>query len=79
MQGFPGGQLVKHCLQCSAGDRGSIPGSGRSAGEGHGNPLQYSCLENPRDRGAGQWATVHEVTQRLHTKYNNCWIMKITL
>ena len=46
---------------CSAGDTGdmsSIPGSRRSPGEGNGNPLQYSCLENPRDRGAW-WATVH--------------------
>ena len=39
-------------------DMGSIPGSGRSPGEGHGNPLQYSCLENPMDRGAW-WATVY--------------------
>ena len=37
---------------CNAGDPGLIPGSGRSPGEGHGNPLQYSCLENPMDRGA---------------------------
>ena len=37
---------------CNAGDPGSIPGSGRSPGEGNGNPLQYSCLENPMDRGA---------------------------
>ena len=36
---------------CNAGDLGSIPGSGRSPGEGNGNPLQYSCLENPMDRG----------------------------
>ena len=42
----------------NAGDPGSIPGSGRSAGEGNGNPLQYCCLENPMDRGAW-WATVH--------------------
>ena len=47
---------------CNSGDIGSIPGSGRSPGGGHGNPLQYSCLENPRDRGAWQ-ATVHGVTQ----------------
>ena len=45
-----------------AGDLGSIPGSGRSPGEGHGNPLQYSCLGNPRDRGAWQ-ATVHGVAE----------------
>ena len=43
-------------------DVGSIPESGRSPGEGHGNPLQYSRLENPMDRGA-QWATVHRVTK----------------
>ena len=43
-------------------DIGSIPGSGRSSGGGHGNPLQYSCLENPMDRGA-LWATVHRVAQ----------------
>ena len=43
-------------------DTGSIPGSGRSPGEGNGNPLQHSCLENPMDRGAW-WATVHRVTE----------------
>ena len=42
-------------------DMGSIPGLGRSPGGGHGNPLQYSCLENPMDRGAS-WATAHSVT-----------------
>ena len=47
---------------CNAGDLGSIPGSGRSTGEGNGNPLQYSCLENPMDGGAW-WATVHGVTK----------------
>ena len=46
---------------CKEGDHGSIPGSGRSPG-GHGNPLQYSCLENPMDRGAW-WGTVHGVTK----------------
>ena len=45
---------------CNAGDPSLIPGSGRSSGEGNGNPLQYSCLENPMDRGAW-WATVHRV------------------
>ena len=47
---------------CSAGDPGSIPVSGRSPGEGNGNPLQLSCLENPMDRGAWQ-ATVHGVVK----------------
>ena len=49
--------------QCGDGrDAGSIPGWGRPPGGGHGNPLQYSCLENPMDRGAW-WATVHRVTE----------------
>ena len=47
---------------CSVGDLGSIPGLGRSPGEGNGNPLQYSCLENPMDGGAW-WATVHGVAK----------------
>ena len=47
---------------CNAGDPGSIPGSGRSPGRGHGNPLQCSCLENPMDREAWQ-ATVHGITK----------------
>ena len=45
---------------CSAGDPGSVPGSGRYPGEGNGNPLQYSCLENSKD-GRAWWATVHGV------------------
>ena len=45
-----------------AGDAGLIPGLGRSPGGGSGNPLQYPCLENPMDRGAG-WAIVHGVTE----------------
>ena len=49
--GFPGGSDGK-ASACNAGDLGSIPGLGRSPGEGNGNPLQYSCLENPMDRGA---------------------------
>ena len=47
---------------CQAGDLGSIPGSGRSSGEGNGNPLKYSCLENPMDRGAW-WAAVYGVAK----------------
>ena len=53
---------VVNNLPANARDMGSIPGSGRSPGGGHGNPLSYSCLENPMDRGAWQ-ATVHRVTQ----------------
>ena len=49
--GFPGGSDSK-ASACNAGDPGLIPGLGRSPGEGNGNPLQYSCLENPMDRGA---------------------------
>ena len=54
-------QLVKN-LPANAGDLGLIPGSGRSAGKGNSNPLQYSCLENPLDRGAWQ-AAVHGVAE----------------
>ena len=57
--GLPGGSVVKN-LPANAGDAGSIPGLGKSPGEGQGNPLQYSCLGNPTDRGAW-WATVHEI------------------
>ena len=55
--GLPGGSDGKE-LACNMREPGSIPGSGRSSGEGNGNPLQYSCLENPTDRGAWK-ATVH--------------------
>ena len=59
--GFPGGSEVKASAS-NVGDPGSISGSGRSPGEGNGNPLQYSFLENPMDREAW-WATVHGVTK----------------
>ena len=62
--GFPGGSEVKASAS-NAGDLGLIPGSGRSPGEGNGNPLQYSCLENPMDGGAW-WATVHGVARVGH-------------
>ena len=64
MGGFPHSSVGKESA-CNAGDPGSIPGSGRSPGEGNGNPLQYSCLENPIDRGAWQ-ATVHETARVGH-------------
>ena len=70
--GFPGGttgKVVKHIgkVLANAGDTrdvGSIPGLGGSPGGGYGDPLQYSCLQNPMDRGAWQ-ASVHEVTKEL--------------
>ena len=68
--GFPGGSEVK-ASACNVGDMSLNPGLGRSPGEGNGNPLQYSCVENPMDGEAWQ-ATVHEVaksrhkTERLH-------------
>ena len=61
MWGFPGGSDGKESA-CNAGDPGSIPGSGRSPGEVNGYPLQYSCLENPMDRGALQ-GSVHGVAK----------------
>ena len=62
-------QMTK-CLPAMRVDLGSIPGSGRSPGEGNGNPLQYSCLENPMDGGAW-WATVHGVTKSRRTRLSN--------
>ena len=56
---FPGGGEVKN-LPFNAGDLGSISELGRSPGEGNDNPLQYSCVGNPMDRGAW-WATVHGI------------------
>ena len=64
--GFPGDSDGKESA-CKAGDPGSIPGFGRSPGEGDGYPPQYSCLENPMDRGAW-WATVHAVAESGTTK-----------
>ena len=62
--GFPCSSVGEESA-CNAGDLGSIPGLGRFPGEGNGNPLQYSCLENPMDRGA--WlATVHGVSRVGH-------------
>ena len=59
--GFPGGSDDEESA-CSAGDLGLIPRLGRSPGEGNDNPLQYSCLGNPMDRGAW-WPTIHEIRE----------------
>ena len=67
---FPGSSAGKESA-CNAGDPGSIPGSESSLGEERGYPLQYSCLENPRDRGHILWDTVHEVT-KCQTKQEHC-------
>ena len=77
--GFPAGSVIKEsaCNAGTAGDTRSIPGSGRSPGGGHGNPLQYSCLENPMDRAAWR-AIVHGVAEldmteaTQHTHRHTC-------
>ena len=65
IEDFPGGSMVKN-PPANARHTGSIPESGRSPGEGNGNPLQYSCLGNPMDRGAWR-PTVQGVTKKLDT------------
>ena len=78
--GFPGGSGVKASAR-NAGDLGSIPGLGRSPGEGNSNPLHYSCLENPMDGGAW-WATVHAVAKsrtRLSDFTHSQYICKLIL
>ena len=67
--GFPYSSISKESVY-NAGDPGSTPGLGRSPGGGNSNPLQYSCLENPTDRGAWQ-ATVHGVIRVRHTLWLN--------
>ena len=75
-QGFPGGLVVKN-LPANSGDLDLIPGSGSFPREGNGKPLQYSCLENPMDRGTW-WATFHRIaresdlTWRLNNHENVC-------
>ena len=78
-RGFLGGAIGKEpaCWCWRHRVTGSIPGSGRSPRGGHGNPLQYSCLGNPMDRGAW-WATVHSITKswrwlnNMHACWNDC-------
>ena len=61
LMGFPDSSAVKN-PPANAGDTGLIPGWGRSSGEGNDNPLQYSCLGNPKDRGSW-WVTDHGITE----------------
>ena len=71
------GAVIKN-PSANAGDKrnaGSIPGSGRSSGEGNGNPFQYSCLENCMDRGAWQ-ATVHGITKNQRIRHD--WVTEHT-
>ena len=74
-------QMVKN-PPANAGDLSSLPGSGRFPGEGNGNPLQYSCLENPKDGGAW-WATVHGVARVGHNlgtkQQSSCMELSLTL
>jgi len=72
LQGFPGGSDGK-ASACNGGDQGSIPGSGRSPGEGNGNPLQHSCLENPSPWGCKE----SDTTERLHftSLPSNLWVI----
>ena len=66
--GFPGGSVVKN-LPAKAGDVSLTPGLGRSPGGGNGNPLQYSCLENPMDRGA--WRSTVHGSQKSRTQLSD--------
>ena len=79
-RGFHGGSVVKN-LPANVEDAGSISGSGRSPGERNGNPLQYSCMGNPTDRGVW-WAIVHgvakesDMTEGLNNNYEKEWSPK---
>ena len=75
---FLSGSVVKKNPPANGGDVGSVPGSGRSPGEGHGNPFLYYCLGNPMDRGVW-WATVHGVQTiyRMIGKSNRIMYVKM--
>ena len=76
--GFPGGSVIKN-PPANAENAGSVPGSGRSPGEGNDNPLQYPCLGNPMDRGS---LRAHEVARESDTTQqpnnNNCHVKRLT-
>ena len=69
--GFPRGSMIKNSL-AAAGYSGSVPGSGRSLGEGNGNPFQYSCLDNPMDREAW-WIIIHGVAESQNQLSMHTW------
>ena len=73
--GFPGGSDCKESA-CKAGDRGSIPGLGRSPGEGNGNPLQYSCLENPMDSGAWRLQSMGSQELDMTEQLTQCYTIE---
>ena len=73
--GFPGSSDCKESA-CNGGDPGLIPGSGRSPGEGNGNPLQYSCLENPMEGGTW-WVAVYGVTKSCTWPSNEAHTLKL--
>ena len=74
--GFPGGSVVKNS-PANIGDVGSIPGSGRSPGVGNGNPLQYSCLQNFKIRGA--WRAIAHGAAKSQTRLNTVFITAIII
>ena len=84
-RGFPGGSVAKN-PSANAGDLGLNPGLRRSLGEGDGNPLQYSCLGNPMDKGAW-WATVHRAAKEsdttehlsMHAHMGHTWVSDTTV
>ena len=81
---FPTGSVVKESA-CSAGDMGSVPGSGRSPGEGNGNRLQYSCLGNPMDKKPGglqsrvSQRVRHDLVTKQHENLDTCFLSEILL
>ena len=80
-RGFPGSSAGKES-SCNAGDPGSIPGSGRSPGEGKGYPLQYSCLENPQEEpdSLQSMGLRRDTTERLSLSFmNDRWLIKYLL
>ena len=74
---FPGGAVIKTLSSANAGDTRSTSGLGRDPGEGNGNPLQYSCLENSMDRGAWWASTVGKETHTTERELAHCWNLNL--